>query len=534
MYIDVIPNRNSPPAVLVRESYREDGKVKKRTVANISKLPKSTIAAIKQSLTSDVNTMSAFSEAPKSGPVYAVLATLNAIAKKIGITDALGDSRLARLVCFLAFARIAHQGSRLSAVRWANDHAIKDVLDLNYFDEDDLYAALDWAATNQSNVEDKLYARYVKVNGAVPALVLYDVTSSYFEGLNNELGEFGYNRDGKRGKKQIVIGLLTAPDGEPLSIEVFRGNNSDTTTFNNQVLKVVKRFKITEVVFVGDRGMIKSKGKKTLGEASFKYITALTDPQIKKLLKKNVLQPGLFDEQVVEVMHGEKRLILRRNEDTQRKEQYRRNDKLVRLKQKLDERNELVAKSKTADPEAGLRQFQAWIKRYKLSSFVEVRLEGKSLCIDVNQKAKEQDGLLDGCYVLESDVTEAAIDMDNLHDRYMDLQKVERDFRLLKTSLLEIRPIFVRKESRTQGHVFTSMLALKIVRYMESHLHAAFKTTDVCKNAETIDSVLTAISRICLLYYDVDGQQIKSLPKLDKRQAEILAALKITLNPPRT
>jgi hypothetical protein len=255
MYIAVVPNRNSPPAVLLRESYREDGKVKKRTLANLSRLPGELIDAVRAALKGPVRAF----EHLISGPIYGVVFALWTLARHCGLIRALGTSRSARMVVFLVIARIAHQGSRLSAVRWMSDHAISHVLKLNAFDEDDRYAALDWATTNQRAIEDRLYHDYGKRHGRPPTLLLDDVTSSYLEGEENALGEDGYNRDKKKGKKQVVIGLRTGDDGEPLSVEVFRGNTTDPETFPSQIGKVVARFGINEITFVGDRGMIKSK-----------------------------------------------------------------------------------------------------------------------------------------------------------------------------------------------------------------------------------------------------------------------------------
>jgi transposase len=177
---------------------------------------------------------------------------------------------------------------------------------------------------------------------------LYDVTSSYFEGEQNELGEYGYNRDGKKGKKQIVIGLLTACDGEPLSIEVFPGNTGDPATFGAQVAKLAARFQVKEVILVGDRGMIKAKGKAQLEQTHFRYITALTNPRIRRLIKADVIQPDLFDPQVIELTHAGKRLVLRCDPATQRKERHRREHKLQRLAERLAERNAFVAQSSRA------------------------------------------------------------------------------------------------------------------------------------------------------------------------------------------
>jgi len=528
MYLDTVPNRKSPPAILLRESYRENGKVKKRTLANLSKLPHAIVELIRQALAGPVKVVGE----SLSGAIFGVLFVLKELAQQCGLQRALGGSRLASLTLFLVLARMAHQGSRLSAVRWARDHAVKAVLGLNRFDEDDLYEALEWAAAEQEAIEQRLYRDYVKRTGEPPALVLYDVTSSYFEGEQNELSEYGYNRDGKPGKKQITIGLLTASDGEPLSIEVFKGNVGDPATVGAQVGKLAARFKVKEVIFVGDRGMIKAKGKVQLEQAHFRYITALTNPQIRKLIKADVMQPELFDEEVVEVTHGGKRLVLRRDPATHRKERHRRDDKLQRLAKRVAERNAFVAQSTRAKPEAGLRQLKQWARQHKLSAFVELTLNHREIELQIDEQAKQEAALLDGCYCIESDVPEEHLSTQDVHDRYKSLQEVERNFRRLKTAFLEVRPIFVRKEQRTRGHVFVAMLALKVLRLMEQRLGCAFGTTETNPEAETADSALAALSRLCLEHYTIGEQQITGLPRPDSRQQHILDALHVKLVAP--
>lgn len=421
-------------------------------------------------------------------------------------------------------ARIAHHGSRLSAVRWMSDHAITHVLKLNTVDEDDLYAVLEWASTHQRAIEDRLYHDYCQRRGRPPTLMLYDVTSSYLEGEENALGAYGSNRDGKKGKKQSVIGLLTGDDGEPLSVEVFRGNTADPDTFHSQIRKVVERFGIQEVTFVGDRGMIKSKAKTALNDVGFSDITALTDPQVRRLIKDQVIQPGLFDETVAEVEHQGKRLMLRRDPATFQKEQHRRNDKIQQLVRLIEERNAFVAQSKRARPEAGLKKLEAWSKRHKLNPFVTLALGGTEIRFQIDETAKKENGLLDGCYCIESDVRTETLDAQTIHDRSKDLQMVERHFRSSKTSLLEIRPIFVRTEDHTRGHVFSAMLSLKIARLMEQRLHKTFGTTGQNADAETLESALEALSRITLNYFESDGQRIPILLRPDTRQQRILSA----------
>jgi transposase len=528
MYIDIVPNRQSPPAVLLRESYRENGKVKKRTLANLSKLPREAVERVREALSGQALAV----KETVCGAIYGVLFVLNELARQCGLHDALGGSRMARLVLFLVLARIGHPGSRLSAVRWALDHAVKAVLGLSAFGEDDLYEALDWVASQQQAIEDRLYQDHVRGAGQTPALMLYDVTSSYLEGEHNELGAYGYNRDGKKGKKQIVIGLLTAKDGEPLSAEVFEGNTTDSQTVGSQVEKLTHRFGVKEVVLVGDRGMIKAQGKEFLKQAHLKYITALTDPQIRKLIKQDILQPDLFDEHVVEVHHQGKRLILRRDPATQHKERHRREDKLQRLRALLEQRNGFVAQSPRAKPEAGLKTLQGWARRHKVAGFVSLTLNGRVIALQIDGPAKQNAELLDGCYCIESDVPSVHLTKGDIHERYKDLQKVEQDFRRLKTTFLEVRPIFVRKAPRTRGHVFIAMLSLKVLRLMEQRLHAAFGTTDENNKAETCDSALMALSRLCLQHYKVADEEIIGLPRPDSRQQQILSALQVKLAAP--
>ncbi|MFC1836162.1 transposase [Thermodesulfobacteriota bacterium] len=229
-----------------------------------------------------------------------------------------------------------------------------------------------------------------------------------------------------------------------------------------------------DVVFVGDRGMVKRKGKEALNQEGFTYITALTNPQARKLLKEGIIQLELFDETVCEIQNGHVRLVLRRNDRVRYRERTRREDKLTRLRELVDERNEFVMKSRRADPEAGIRKLTRWAKRYKISTFVCLSLDDRRIEMSVDEEAKTSAGLLDGCYVLETDVCRERMEARLVDERYRSLHLVERNFRTLKTGLLELRPVFVRKAERTERHAFAAMLALKIVREAESLLARAF------------------------------------------------------------
>jgi len=527
MYVAAIPNRSSPPAILLRQSYRQRGQVKSRTLANLSHWDPARVEALRRALRGDFDHLAA---EPTSGPIFALLFALKQLADQLGLSAALGKTRLAKLALFLVLARVAHQGSRLSATRWAADHAVAEVLGLGSFDEDDLYAALDDLCARQKRIEQTLYRQYLKRRGAPPTLFLYDITSSYLEGQHNALGDYGYNRDGKRGKLQIVIGLLADREGEPLAVRVFAGNTGDPTTVVEQICVVKEQFGVQELVFVGDRGMVKSKGKQALQEAGLRYISALTDPQIRRLLGAGTLQLSLFHEEVCEVEADGLRYLLRKNEDEAAREQHRLEDKLAKLSRKIEQRNEQVMKSARCQPEAGPRNLQLWVARHKLTGLVELHLEGRTMLLERNPPALDRAMELAGCYVVVTDVPKQNLSGQEVHDSYVSLQNVERDFRQMKTGLLEVRPVFVRKESRTRGHVFCCLLALKLSREMERRLQAVFGTTDTNPHGITLTDALAALSRLCLLQYAVDEKTtLTRLPKPDRRQKETLQALGVTL-----
>jgi transposase len=528
MYIATVPNRNSPPAILLREAFRESGKVKNRTLANLSHWPPARVAALRRALRGDFD--HAQPAPPRLGPIFGLLYVLKSVADGLGLTAALGKSAVGKLGLFLVLARVAHRGSRLSAVRWAQDHAVEEVLGLPRFDEDDLYDALDDLCARQEKIEAALYARYLRQHTRPPRMFLYDVTSSYLEGVQNELGAFGYNRDGKKGKLQIVIGLLSDGEGEPLAVRVMAGNTGDPATVADQIKILQDKFQVQDVIFVGDRGMVKSKGKKALHEAHLHYITALTDPQIRHLLKQGTLQLGLFHEEVCEVEAEQVRYVLRKNESEAARQRHRLEDKLERLEEKLAARNATVREKPRCEPAAGKRELEAWAARHKLTGLVELKLEGRTLTATRDEAAIEKSLELAGCYVVTSDVAKQDLSAQEVHDGYLSLQKVERDFRALKTGLLEVRPIFLRDEHRTRGHVLCCMLALKLTRELERKLRRRFGTTESDPHALTLPDALAALSSLCLLHYQVDEKTtVTKLPQPTTNQQQILEALGVSL-----
>lgn len=475
---------------LLRQSYRENGQIKKRTVANLSDCSDGEIQAMKLALQHKDNLSVLESIEGKlecnQGLAVGTIVLLKHLADKLEITRCLGNSQESKLALWQIMSRVIDQGSRLSSVRLAQKHAICDLIDLEGFCEDDLYDNLDWLCDNQRAIEKKLFKlRYgTKVK---PSLYLYDVTSSYLEGVQNELGDWGYNRDGKKGKMQIVIGMLTDEEGNPVSVEVFKGNTNDLKTFLNQVKKFSEEFGIKEVTMVGDRGMIKSEQINSLKEHNFHYITAITKSQIETLLDNGIIQMELFDDEICEVEHNNVRYVLRRNPVRVIEIDKNRQSKIRKIKSKLTQQNKYLKEHSRAGVITAERKIKKLIKQLKLNDFITVGIDGRTLSLDIDEERKSEKELLDGCYVIKTDLTKEQASIEAVHQRYKDLALVEQGFRIMKTALLETRPIYVRKEQRTRGHVFVVMLAYCISR----ELKELWKSLDltVAEGIEELDTI---------------------------------------------
>src|SRR5271155_3860746 len=330
-------NGKAYPRHLLRESYREAGKVKHRTIANLSHCKAEEVEAIRLALRHKADLAGMVAAAAEralelvQGPSVGAVWLLSQLARDLGIVAALGSDRQGKMGVWQGIARVLDPGSRLSAVRLAGGHAAGAALGMISFDEDDLYANLDWLAQHQADIETRLFAQ--RKPASTPDVFLYDVTSTYLEGEQNAFAAFGYNRDRKSGKRQIVIGLLCDADGRPLSIELFAGNTSDVKTFSSQLSKAAARFGAERVTFVGDRGMIKASQRAELGAADFHYITAITKAQIDGLIAAGVLQMELFEEALAEVegKDGE-RYVVRRNPARAKELMASRQDKLSTLR----------------------------------------------------------------------------------------------------------------------------------------------------------------------------------------------------------
>jgi hypothetical protein len=478
---------------LLRESYRANGKVLHRTIANVSQCSEAEIEALRLALRhkGELEHLGTIQDAItlKQGLSFGAVWTVYQVARRLGIDKALGTTREGKLALWQVMARVIDQGSRLSAVRLAMSHAACDVLGVGAFDEDALYENLDWLAGAQAAVEDRLYNQRKKTTPS--NLFLYDVTSSYLEGTHNALAAFGYNRDGKKGKLQIVIGLLCDADGHPISTEVFPGDTQDPRTFASQLEKVKARFGVKEITFVGDRGMIKGQQIDDLAQHGFHYITAITKPQIEKLLRQGTFQMDLFDQELAEVRAEDGlRYVLRRNPVRAQEVRETRQAKLATLQAQVAKHNQYLTDHPRANAQGALQKLVARAEKLRIADWVALTLEERAIMLTVHASAQQEAAKLDGCYVLKTDLTPSQAPKEMVHDRYKDLASVERAFRSCKTVHLEMRPIFLRLEERTRAHAFVVMLAYQIIRYLAS----CWSILDC-----TVEEGLHALTTLCLV-----------------------------------
>lgn len=464
---------------LLRHTYREDGKVKHLTLGNLSDLPDDLIASIRQRLAggplpSAGDDMRIVRSLPH-GHVAAVLGT----ARKIGLDRLLTSTpgRESKLVIAMIVSRIIAPGSKLANLAGlapeTAQHTLAGELQLSDIQTAEIYEALDWLLKRQNRIENKLAKKHLREG----TLVLYDVSSSYYTGRQSELVKRGYSRDGKPGEPQIVYGLLCAPDGCPVAIEVFAGNTADPTTFTAQVDRIRRRFGIARVVLVGDRGMITSaRIEKDLRDVKgLDWITALRNDSIRKLAQQKVIQRSLFDErdlaEVTSPDYPGERLIVCRNPLLADERARKRNELLDAAEKKLKAVAKAVARQNQplrGKDQIGLRVGRE-LKGTKMQKHFKLSIEDDSFSYQRCDEQIKQEAALDGMYVVRTSLSQDALSAEQTVSAYKDLSQVEWAFRSLKTVDLQVRPIYHWKDDRIRAHVFLCMLAY----YLEWHLRRA-------------------------------------------------------------
>jgi transposase len=506
MYIETVPNRNSPPAILLRESYRQNGKVHKRTLCNLSNWPKAHIEGLRGVLRggtvipADQAALTVTRSLPH-GHVAAVLGT----ARKIGLDRIVGPdgNRCRDLVLALTVGRIIDPVSKLAASRSLSPataaSSLGEVLGLGEVDENELYAVLDWLLVRQPAIEAELARRHPH-NGT---LVLYDVSSSYMEGRCCPLARRGYSRDGRPGTLQIVYGLLCAPDGCPVAIEVFDGNTADPKTLATQVAKLKQRFGLEHVVLVGDRGMItQARITEDLRATGLHWITSLRAPAIKALMAGGALQLSLFDQRDMASITSPdfpgERLVVCRNPDLAAERARKRQDLLAATERDLARIRARVMRKR--DPLRGASEIALAagevINTHKMAKHFDLTITDTGFDFVRKTAQIDAEAATDGIYVVRTSLSAETLDDTQTVRSYKSLSLVERAFRCLKTVDLHVRPVYHRLEDRVRAHVFLCMLAY----YLEWHLRQRlapmlFDDTDKAAAEASRASVVAAAQR---------------------------------------
>jgi transposase len=534
MYVATVPNRNSPPAILLRESFREDGKVKTRTLANLSHVPAQQIEALRSALAGSLPAGNSplpdsflISRSLPHGHAAAVLGCLRNLQLD-SILDPL-PSRPRDLVLAMIVARILDPASKLATARGLHSDTLHsslgELLHVDSADESELYQAMDWLLPRQSRIEQELAKRQLSNGG----LVLYDLTSTYFEGRHCPLAKLGHSRDNKSGNPQIVFGLLANAQGCPVAVEVFTGNTADPKTVLTQVNKLRQRFALTDVVLVGDRGMITSaRIRQDLpAEHGIPWISALRASQIQKLAKDGQLQMSLFDKtDLVEIAHPDfpgERLIACFNPLLAEERSRKRPDLLAATEKQLEKI--AVATKRPKRPlrgkhNIGLRAGKI-LNRYKMGKHFQLRIEEDSFHYQRKTANIEREQSLDGIYVIRTSLTKEALTSQQVVASYKSLSGVERAFRSLKTVDLHVRPIHHRLADRVRAHILLCMLAYYVEWHMRQLLAPLLFDDDDKPQAQTARTSIVApaqrsdaAKRKAFTRHNSDGMKVHSFQTL--------------------
>lgn len=480
MYVTTVPNRNSNPTILIRESYRENGKVKNRTIANITRWPKEKIEALKKVLKGtplyDAETAFNISRSLPHGHVAAVLGSL----KKLNLHRIIDshESFNRKLIIAMIVARILFPQSKLATALSINEKnaqsSLGGILEIDDLNENNLYDAMDWLLERKERIENKLAKRHLDNN----SLILYDISSTYLEGTKCPLSARGHNRDKKKGKLQLVFGLLCNQEGCPVSVEVYKGNTSDATTLKSQINKIRNRFNITKIIIVGDRGMItETRIRKDLeGMEGVDWITALKSCSIKKLVDQKAFEPTLFDEwglaEINSPDYPGERLIICINSFLREKRNRTRNELIKQTEELLEKIKKATQREKRplqGEKEIALRIGKV-INKFKMNKHFTTTVTNNSFEYEINQESVKHESLLDGFYVVRTSIESNKMNDTDVVRNYKKLAEVEKAFRIMKTTDLHLRPIYHYREKRVRSHIFLCMLSYYVEWHMRKQL----------------------------------------------------------------
>ena len=502
MYIATVPNRSSPAAILLRESYREGRKVKSRTLANLSHWPAQKVESLRRVLKGEsvVSPQDAF-EIKRSLPHGHVAAALGTL-RRLGL-EALIDRRASRersLAVCMVVARLIEPRSKLATARGIAEEtafsSLGEELEVVSADEDELYRAMDWLLARQQRIENTLAKRHLQEG----TLVLYDISSTYFEGRTCPLAKLGHSRDHKKGKLQIVFGLLTSIDGCPCAVEVFAGNTADPMTVAAQIKKIRERFLLKRVILVGDRGMItEARLRDDIREVEgLDWITALRAPAIAKLLKSGAIQLSFFDEKdLAEITHPDypgERLVVCRNPLLAAERARKREELLAATERALEKIRQATRRRRQplqGKDAIGLRVGKC-INQYKVGKHFGLKITETSFHYERKSEKIKAEAALDGIYVIRTSVPSELLQSEPTVAAYKRLSTVERAFRSLKTVDLKLRPIFHRAADRVRAHVFLCMLSYYVEWHMRQLLAPILFDDNDKKTAESMRRSIVA------------------------------------------
>lgn len=540
MYIEAVKKSQGNKiykTVLIRESYRENGKVKHRTIANISKLPNEYIRNLKaqmKGVSGDFNLSDL-----KNGNSYEYGASfaLKSLAKQIGLEQFISSQKTQwrEDVIAMITGRVLYQGSKLSLVNTFKDSALWELAGHTYGVrpnvEKNCYQAMDKLLERKNRIEKKIAKKHLK-DGCI---ILYDITNFWLEGEyeNSKLANYGKPKGGKVGYKQIAIGLLTNSNGCPIATEIFKGSTSDQTTVLGQIKKISKKFGIKEVIFTGDRGMLTQKRVDEIRDTDFKIITAATHKELKTIIAKENIQIDMFDQmnitEVVDSDDNGTRYILCKNENEMKKEGKTRAGMIAKVEALLTQKVNVKKKRNAQKVSASVGRI---FGKYKIEKFFSWTVDDDGrLSWLLKQDVIENEKELDGCYAIKTDADKKLIDKDETVDAYRNLQKVEQAFKNMKTVLLELRPVYHKSDNRIKAHVFIVSLAYYLQWHANQKLKPLFDNDGIGKNKRwSFEGVISRLKSIQKVENLINNEVVKTnISEPDSEQSKILNLLGVKL-----
>jgi len=543
---------------LLCRKYRDSGKIKTEVVANLTKFPKETIIAIESALKNDKDILVSLKDIVVRRSIdYGFVFVLLNFMDKLRISEVLEKiyPERASIIKLLIIGKIVTRGSKLCIYNWINRNieiAQKLGIDLDKLKLETLYDAI----SDFSNIQDKIERKWnLYHKSEIDEVYLYDITSSYFEGTQNELAEYGYNRDGKKGKMQIVIGLITNKSGFPLSIEVFEGNTNDHKTVIDQIRKIKGCYNVDNVIFVGDRGMrirYNLEQMEIEERQGIEYITALNLEEIRSLINEDVLQLNLFSKNLAEIENADVRYILCTNPDLEIEQTQTRASlkakfeyalQTIKLSYDVRKQNNIENKIKIEKghknkhlvvqfSEIQLDSYKYRIRKtaekYHMQSYYQISVTQSEFKVDFDFEKYTQAKYLDGKYVIVTNVSKDKMNKEAIRGEYKNLKHVEHAFRDMKTTQLDIRPIFHVKEETTRGHVLVCMFAYSIIRELENRIYPWLdETKKINKEKLSLKDIEEELKMIKLNLIQIKKHEEIKITELSNRQKEIFKILEI-------